>query len=89
MFVSKDVLLIRVEKTLIFYNVGTQKEDIFLASGNKSIPADGDIIIPLDGIGCVNCCGIDLLAIAEQPPMAKVVICRYPDLKVLSTLIGK
>lgn len=89
MFVSKDVLLIRVENTLIFYNVGTKKEDIFLAGGNKSTPTNGDIIIPLDGIGCVDCCGIDLLALAEQPPIAKVVICRYPDLKVLSTLIGK
>lgn len=87
MFVSKDVLLLLVEKTLIFFNVATRKEDIFIVGGNNSTPAGGDVIL-LDGIGCVDCCGIDLLAMAEQPPNAKVVICRYPDFKVLSTLVG-
>lgn len=86
-FVSKDVLLIRVEKALIFYNVETKKEDILLVGKGKSTPSGGDSL-NLDGISCIDCCGIDLLALAEQPPTAKVIICRYPDLKVLGTLIG-
>lgn len=89
MFISKDVLLIRVEKTLIFHDVGTRKEDIVVAGGNASTPAGGNSL-PLDGIGCVDCCSsMDLLALAEQPPVAKVVICRYSDRKVLATLIGE
>lgn len=85
---SKDVLLIHVGKTLIFHNVRTQKDDFLTVGGNKSTPTGGDGLF-LDGIGCVDCCGIDLLALAEQPPIAKVVICRYPNFKVLETLIGK
>lgn len=85
---SKDVLLIHVEKTLIFYNVKTQKEDLLVVGGKPSTPAGG-AGLTLDGIGCVDCCGIDLLALAEQPPVAKVIVCRYPDLKVLATLVGK
>lgn len=87
MFVSKDVLLIHVEKALIFYNVKTRKEDILVVGGRKSTP-EGDNTLNLDGIGCIDCCDIDLLALSEQPPIAKVIICRYPDLKVLATLIG-
>jgi len=60
-----------------------------VAGGNESTPAGGDSL-PLDGIGCVDCCsGMDLLALAEQPPAAKVVVCRYSDRKVLATLIGE
>lgn len=88
-FVSKDVLLIRAGETIIFYNVDTQKEDILIV-GNKSFPnsGDGKYELPLEGIGCIDCCDIDLLALAEQPPIPKVVICSYPELKVLATLIG-
>jgi len=88
-FVSKDVLLIRAGKTLIFYDVGTQKEDILIV-GSKSSPnsGDGEHDLPLESIGCVDCCDIDLLALAEQPPVPKVVICSYPELKVLATLNG-
>lgn len=88
MFVSKDVLLIRVENIIIFYNVKTQKEDIVVIGGNKSSPAGGDGF-PLDGIGCVNCCGTDLFAIGELKPQAKVAIYQYPGLKLLTTLIGE
>ncbi|CAI6373344.1 unnamed protein product [Macrosiphum euphorbiae] len=35
-FVSKDVLLIRVGKTLIFYDGNTQKEDILIVSSKSS-----------------------------------------------------
>lgn len=88
-FVSKDVLLIRVGKTLIFYDGNTQKEEILIV-GSKSIPGGGgDDDLHLEGIGCVDCCDTDLLALAEHPPISKVVICSYPDLKVLATLIGK
>lgn len=87
-FVSKDVLLIHVGKTLIFHNVRTQKDDFLTVGENKSTPTGGDGLF-LDGVGCVDCCGIDLLALAEQPPIAKVVVCRYPNLKVLETLTGK
>jgi hypothetical protein len=87
-FVSKDVLVIHVGKTLIFYNVKTLREDLLVVGGNKSISFGGDSL-PLDGIGCVDCCGIDLLALAEQSPIAKVIICRYPDFKVIATLTGK
>lgn len=66
----------------------TKKEDILVVGGYNSAPSGGDCL-PLDGIGCVDSCGIDLLALAEQPPAVKVVICRYPDLKVLATLSGK
>jgi len=88
-FVSKDVLLIRAGKTLIFYDVGTQKEDILIV-GSKSSPnsGDGEHDLPLESIGCVDCCDIDLLALSEQPPIPKVVICLYPELKVLATLNG-
>jgi len=69
--------------------VATQKEDIVVVGGKNCTPAGGDSL-PLDGIGCVDCCNsMDLLALAEQPPIAKVVICRYADLKVLATLIGE
>lgn len=85
---SKDVLLIRVGKTLIFYDGNTQKEEILIV-GSKSIPGGGsDDDLHLEGIGCVDCCDTDLLALAEHPPISKVVICSYPDLKVLATLIG-
>jgi len=86
-FVSKDVLLIRAGETIIFYDVDTQKEDILIV-GNKSNSGDGKYELPLEGIGCIDCCEIDLLALAEQPPIPKVVICSYPELKVLATLIG-
>jgi hypothetical protein len=87
--VSKDVLLIHVEKTLIFYDTNTQKEDILIV-GSKSTPGSGaDDNLCLEGIGCFDCCEIDLLALAEHPPISKVVICLYPALKVLATLIGK
>ncbi|CAI6348650.1 unnamed protein product [Macrosiphum euphorbiae] len=86
-FVSKDVLLIRVGKTLIFYDGNTQKEDILIV-GSKSTPGGGgDDDLHLEGIGCVDCCDTDLLALAEHPPISKVVICLYPDLKVLATLV--
>uniref|UniRef100_A0A2S2PQN4 Uncharacterized protein n=1 Tax=Schizaphis graminum TaxID=13262 RepID=A0A2S2PQN4_SCHGA len=86
-FVSKDVLLIHVEKTLIFYDTNTQKEDILIV-GSKSTPGSGgDDNLYLEGIGCFDCCEIDLLALAEHPPISKVVICLYPALKVLATLI--
>lgn len=88
-FVSKDVLAIRVGKTLMFYNAKTRTEDILIAGGGRSTPSAGGDRLPLDGIGCVDCCGIDLLALAEQPPIANVIICRYPDFKVLATLTGK
>lgn len=89
-FISNDVLLIRAEKTFIFYNVKTLEEDILMVGKNKSIPVNGDYYLPFDSINCVDCCGKDLLAFTEHPPIAyKVVICRYPDLKVLTTLIGK
>lgn len=90
-FVSEDVLLIHAGKMLLFYNVKTQKENILIVSGNK-IPSVGNgnlNTLPLDGVACVGCCGIDLLALAEQPPISKVIVCRYPDLKVLVTFIGK
>jgi hypothetical protein len=90
--VSEDVLLIHVGKMLLFYNVKTQKENILIVSGNKIVPSvdDGNLnILPLDGVACVGCCGIDLLALAEQPPISKVIVCRYPDFKVLVTFIGK
>lgn len=66
----------------------TQREDLLVVGGSESTPFGGDNL-PLDGIGCVDCCGIDLLAVAEHPPTAKVIICRYPDFKVLATLTGK
>jgi len=69
--------------------VCTRKEDVVVAGGSESTPADGGSL-PLDGIGCVDCCsGMDLLALAEQPPVAKVVVCRYSDRKVLATLVGE
>lgn len=86
---SKDVLLVHVEKTLIFYDTNTQKEDILIV-GSKSTPGSGgDDNLCLEGIGCFDYCDIDLVALAEHPPISKVVICLYPDLKVLATLIGK
>jgi len=88
MFVSKNILLIHVGKTLIFYNVKTQNEDILVVGGKKSTPSGGDRL-PLDGIGCVGCCKTDLLALAEPLPISKVIVCRFPDLKVLATLVGK
>lgn len=91
MFVSHDVLLLRVENTLLFHNVKTQKEELLVVGGDDKSPlAAGDKFpLLLDGIGCVDCCGTDLLALSEHSPSAKVVICRYPDMKVLATLIGK
>jgi len=88
-FVTKDVLLIRAGKTIIFYDVVTKKEDILIV-GSKSFQNSSGTKheLPLEGIGCVDCCEIDLLALAEQPPISKVVICSYPELKVLATLIG-
>lgn len=83
-FVSKDVLLIRAGNSLIFYDVCTQKENILIVDSRSDEEHD----LPLKSIGCVDCCDIDLLALAEQPPIPKVVICLYPDLKVLSTLVG-
>lgn len=74
---------------LIFYNVITQNENILFAGRDKSTPiGDGDSL-SLDGIGCVDCNGTDLLALAEQPPKAKVIVYRYPDMTLLTTLIGK
>lgn len=88
-FVSKDVLLILVGKTLIFFDGNTQKEDILIV-GSKSTPGiSSNDDLHLEGIGCVDCCDIDLLALAEHPPISKVVICSYPDLKVLASLVGK
>jgi len=83
-FVSKDVLLIRAGMSLIFYDVCTQKENILIVDSKDN----GENDLPLNSIGCVDCCDIDLLALAEQPPIPKVVICLYPELKVLATLIG-
>lgn len=88
MFVSKNVLLIRVEKILIFYNVKTQKEDFVITDGNKSMSVEGNSV-PLDGIGCVSCSGTELLAIGEHQPHAKVAVYQYPGLKLLTTLVGK
>lgn len=89
-FISNDVLVIHAEKILIFYNVKTQKEDILIVGEDKSIPINRDYHLPFESINCVDCCGADLLAFTEQPPLAyKVVICHYPDMKVLATLIGK
>lgn len=86
LFASEDVLLIHIGKTLVFHNVRT-KEEVIVVVGNESVPSD--VGLPLDGVGSV-CCGPDnLLALAEHPPMAKVVICKYPDLEVFATLIGK
>lgn len=76
-----------VENTLTFFNVKTREENILIVGDSRSTP-DGGGALRLNGISCVDCCGIDLLALAEQPPAAKVIICRYPDLKVLATLIG-
>lgn len=86
---SEDVLLIYSTKTLMFYNVKTQKEDIIIVGGNKSTPSVSDYNLPLHSIGCVECCGTNLLAFTEEPPIVKIVVCRYPDLKILATLIGK
>jgi len=70
--------------------VNTQKEDILIV-GSKSTPgaAGSNDDIHLEGIGCFDCCDINLLALAEHSPISKVVICLYPELKVLATLIGK
>lgn len=87
---SEDVLLIRSTKILMFYNVKTQKEDnIIVVGGNKLTPSVNDYNLPLDSIGCVECCGTNLLAFTEEPPIVKIVVCRYPDLKILAILIGK
>lgn len=93
MFVTKDVLLLRVENTLLFYNVKTQEEELLVVGrDNKdysSPVADDKIPLFLDGIGCVGCSDTGLLALSEREPSAKVVVCRYPNIKVLATLIGK
>lgn len=88
MFISKNVLLIQAGKTVIIYDVKTQKENILVIGGSTLNPDNGGSL-PLNGIGCVDCCGKDLLALAEHPPMSKVIVCLYPDLKVLATLIGE
>lgn len=85
---SKDVLLICAGKTLLFHNVRTQNDDVVVVGANTQTPFSGDNPIPLNGVTCVSCQGTDVLALADQQPTAKVVICRYPDLKVLVTLIG-
>ncbi|VVC45646.1 Hypothetical protein CINCED_3A007876 [Cinara cedri] len=84
MFASKDVLLIQIGKTLVFHNVRTG-EDVLVVVGNDSTPSD--VNLPLDSVGFVSCGPDNILALAEHPPLAKVAICKYPDLEVLATLV--
>lgn len=84
---SEDVLLINIGKTLVFHNVRT-KEEVLVVVGDDSTPSE--VSLPLDSVFCPVSCGPNnMLAFAEHPPKAKVVICKYPNLKVMATLIGK
>lgn len=85
MFVSKHMLLIHIGKTLIFHNVKT-KEDVILVAGNDFSPSN--INLPVDSIRSVCCSPDNKLALTEHLPTVKVIICQYPDLEVLATLIG-
>ncbi|VVC42480.1 WD40/YVTN repeat-like-containing domain,WD40-repeat-containing domain [Cinara cedri] len=84
LFASKDVLLIHIGKTLVFHNVRT-KEDVLVVVGDDSTPSE--VSLPLDSVGFVSCGPDNILALAEHPPLAKVVICKYPDLEVSATLV--
>lgn len=81
--------MINAGTTLIFHNVITHKENVFCAGVDASTPTGGGDSLSLDGIGCVDCNGKGLLALAEQPPISKVIVCRYPDMALLATLTGK
>lgn len=88
MFVFKDVLMIHVEKTIILHNLKTKKNDILVIGANKLTPAGSDTI-PLDSLGCVDCCSTTgLLALAERSPKSKILIYQYPELKVLTVFEG-
>lgn len=75
-----------IGKILVLYNVKTKKE-VLVVARNDSIPSD--VSLPLDSIYSVCCSSDNKLALAEYPPIPKVVICQYPDLQVLTTLIGR
>lgn len=88
MFVFKDVLMIHVEKTIILHNLKTKKDNILVIGESKSTPAGSDTI-PLDSLGCVDCHSTTgLLALAEHSPKSKILVYRYPDLKVHTVFEG-
>ncbi|XP_050530954.1 cilia- and flagella-associated protein 43 isoform X2 [Daktulosphaira vitifoliae] len=79
-FVSKYVIMFVIGKTLVFFDLETLKEELVMVDDKNNLP--------LNSIGCVDCCNgdMDIIAVAEREPMHNVVIFRYPDFKVLSIL---
>ncbi|XP_050433883.1 cilia- and flagella-associated protein 43 [Adelges cooleyi] len=79
-FVSKDVFVMTIGKTFMFYDLKTHKQELVTVGVKNGLP--------INSIGCLDCCSedVDVVAVADKPPMRKVIVFRYPDMKVLSTL---